>query len=87
MFPKTLEDAASQVLESLSDVDKQSVRNTRFEELITLNGFWGMGIRNRFGLLGGNRALIESLPDEERWPEAISLRIIEIVWQKLKSTT
>ena len=71
----------------MSDKDKQLIRKTKKNDLIQFHFGWGMGIRNGFCLWGGNTNLLKSAcGGSECHPDDASMRIIEAVWKKLRST-
>jgi hypothetical protein len=76
-------------VKGLDEESKQRVRSTRREDLILLHHGWGTGIRNEFGMWGGNTALVDSCiarqPGAERHPDSASMIIIEGVWQVLRN--
>jgi hypothetical protein len=80
-WPKTLEEATSQLIEKMTDTDKETVRETPREDLIVFHMGWGMAIRNGFGLWQGNDALLESCGVQH--PDDASGVIIESVWRRL----
>ena len=82
-WPTTLDAAVTRILEDLKDDDKEFVRNTSFEELIRFHRHWGMGIRNAYGLWGGNKELIVSACGGCGDPDDASMRIVEAVWRRL----
>src|SRR5262245_24625680 len=59
-LPRTLDAAVTRLLAQMSDDDKKLVRETKEGDLIRFHLGWGMGIRNEFGLWGGNDELIRS---------------------------
>jgi hypothetical protein len=86
-WPQDVEAAVSVLVSSLSDDDKAKVRLTAEANLITFHHGWGTGIRNGFGLLAGNRPLIESCIELGGPacgdPDAASGVIIKAVWNRL----
>jgi hypothetical protein len=81
-WPKTLDEAVTNILASMSDADKTQVRDTKKSDLILFHHSWGMGIRNEFGLWKGNTNLMSDCHADE--PDAASMVIIEAVWQRLQ---
>jgi hypothetical protein len=61
------------------------VRGTPRGDLIRFHHGWGTGIRNAFGLWGGNRALLDSCGGGH--PDDASMVIIEAVWKHLHETS
>jgi Domain of unknown function (DUF6794) len=82
-WPKTLEEAADVILSRLGKKDKRILRGTKREDLIQYHHGWGTGIRNEFGLWQGNEALLESCGCVH--PDDCSMKIMELVWEKLQS--
>jgi len=81
-WPKTVDEAVTRLVASLSDKDKIEVRDTPKKELWRFHSYWGMGIRNEFGLWRGNTNLMADCHTQE--PDDASMIIIEAVWQKLQ---
>ena len=84
VYPRTLDEAVERVLADLSEADRDRVRNTPRGELIRFHHGWGTGIRNAFGLWGKNRELLESLGAGGWGADAVSMQIIETVWERLQ---
>lgn len=82
-WPKTVEEAAQRILETMSEEDRKRVRETHRQDLIRFHHGWGSGIRNAFGLWQGNTALLESSGCVH--PDDCSMVIIERVWEKLQA--
>ncbi len=68
---------------TMTDEEKETVRNTPEEDLIKLHFSWGLNIRNEFGLWEGNNELIESCGEFE--PDGASSAIIDAVWRVLQA--
>lgn len=81
-LPKTVEEAVDRILAGMDDENKTRVRQTPREKLILFHHGWGTGIRNSFGLWGGNAALLESCG--EKHPDSASMVIINAVWARLQ---
>lgn len=86
-WPRDVKDAASLLLSSLSEDDKDRVRLTPEAELIKFHHGWGTAIRSGFGLWAGNRTLIESCielggPACAHADESSGV-IIKAVWNRL----
>jgi hypothetical protein len=60
MQPTTLDEAVAHLVSVLSEEDKATVRDTPEDDLIRFHHGWGTGIRNGFGLWGGNPELLAS---------------------------
>jgi hypothetical protein len=56
-WPKTVSEAVARIVARMTEEDKAVVRQTPREDLIKFHRFWGMGIRNTYGLWRGNREL------------------------------
>ncbi|MEI7825811.1 MAG: DUF6794 domain-containing protein [Chlorobiaceae bacterium] len=94
LWPKTIGDAVDRIIDTMSEEEKSSVRNTRFNELIKFHFCLGNIIRNKFGLNKGNDALMKACArtrhnDFERLfflndPDEASGFIVEEVWKRLK---
>jgi len=83
-WPKTVEEAVDQLLSSMSDEDKQTVKNTPESELIQYHFGWGTGIRNEFGLWRGNEELLVSCGSADMQPDDASMVIIKAGWKRLQ---
>lgn len=81
-WPKTLDEAVTNILAGMSDAEKARVRGTKKADLILFEQGWGTGIRNDFGMWRGNTNLVADCHAEE--PDGASMVIIEAVWQKLQ---
>ena len=87
-WPSTLEEAVSTIVAELSGKDTETLCRTKKEDLILYHHGWGTGIRNSFGLWGGNKALLRSACGGELChPDDASMIIIEGVWTRLQETT
>ena len=51
-LPKTLEEAVSNIVESLDGESRQKLLDCDIRDLYKFHGMWGMGIRNEFNLFG-----------------------------------
>ena len=83
-WPKTLEVAVNQILSTMRDKDKEIIKNAPEEDLIKFHHYWGTGIRNEFGLWGGNKELLASCGSTDTHPDDAAMVIIEAVWKKLQ---
>lgn len=79
----TLDEAVARILDQMKDEDKAVVRATPRDELIRFHHGWGTGIRNTFGLWGGNHALLAACGGGH--PDDASMVIIEAVWDRLQA--
>ena len=90
-WPRTCRAAITKIVDAMSPSDKAELRKEKREDLIQYHFGWGMGIRNEFGLWGGNRALARDCArmartkgPERLHPDTISMVIIEGVWDALQ---
>jgi hypothetical protein len=83
-WPTTVQMAVADIVKSLSDEDKATLRKTRKSDLIRFHHGWGTGIRNHYGLWRGNDKLIESACGKGCHPDDASMVIIEAVWSALQ---
>ena len=84
-WPRTVDEAVNLILIKLDDASKAQVKSTARADLVKFHRGWGMGIRNSYGLWGGNTDLLKSCGDDKViHPESCSAVIIEHVWQKLQ---
>jgi hypothetical protein len=60
------------------------IKGTPFNDLIRFHRDIGMQVRNLLGLWGRNPALIDSMPESERWPDNAGMYIIEAWWRSLQ---
>ena len=81
-WPKTVDEAVTRLVTTMSDAEKIEVRDKKKTDLIEYHLNWGMGIRNEFGLRKGNTDLMADCHTQE--PDEASMVIIEAVWQKLQ---
>jgi len=81
-WPRTVDEAVTRLLAGMSNADKERFRAEKKDDLIKFHHGWGTGIRNRFGLWGGNDALMADCHADH--PDSASMVIIEAVWQKLQ---
>jgi len=85
-WPEDVEAAVALLLSSLSEEDKATIASTPEAELTVFHHGWATGIRNDFGLWGGNRTLMEScIALGGGWadPDSASGVIIKAVWNHL----
>lgn len=74
--------AVELLIGKLSPEDRETVKNTPFDKLVRFHHGWGTGIRNAFGLWGGNAALLADCGCTH--PDDASMVIIEAVWKRLQ---
>ena len=97
-WPRTVEEAVEQLMSSISEEDKERLRNMPEEDLIVLHMDLGLAIRNTFGLWQGNKELLKScglwsIPDSAyddflpMWvhPDDASGVIVEALWKTLQT--
>jgi len=84
-WPKTVDEAVTMILEGMDEESKAKIRATAEDDLIMYHHGWGTGIRNSFGLWGGNTALRESCGSATIHPDECSMIIIRAVWKRLQS--
>lgn len=86
-WPRTLEQAVDEIVDGMSDEERNAVKSKPRDNLIEFHMGWGMGIRNGLGLWRGNDALVVSACGGERChPDDASMKIIEAVWERLQRT-
>ena len=81
----TCDGATAKLANELPPSEKARLAAMKKDDLILLHHGFGTGIRNEFGLWGGNFALIESCsgsPDTH--PDDVSMIIIERLWARLQ---
>lgn len=83
-WPASVQATVEDILKSLSDEDRATLRETRKDDLIMFHHGWGTGIRNHYGLWRGNDKLIESACGKGCHPDDASMVIIEAVWSALQ---
>ena len=83
-WPTTVQAAVTDILRSLSEENKDTLRKRKKDELIMYHHGWGTGIRNDYGLWRGNNSLIESACGKGCHPDDASMVIIEAVWSSLQ---
>lgn len=84
-WPKTVDDAVTQLVSTMDEASKKRVRDTPRSDLYKFHLGWGMGIRNQMGLWKGNAALLASCHTTN--PEECSTTIIEKTWERLQTST
>ena len=95
-WPKNVYEVVERVISVLSEKDKNSLKNSAFNDLIQFHFSLGMWIRNKFSLWNHNKemaiSLIEKFPNcviklydfEHVEPDSASMIIIEEVWKRLQ---
>jgi hypothetical protein len=92
-WPRTVEEAVSELLVALSEEDKVEIRDRSKEALLDLHFALGLDIRNRFGLNSGNVELMgacarhlrpdDPVPDFAFHQDDASSVIVEALWTEL----
>ena len=95
IWPKTINEAVELMIDTMSEVDKSEVLNTKKENLSRFHYTLGMLICGWFGLYNGNKTLLEACAltrekELERLlflndPEEAAAIIIEALWQRLQA--
>jgi len=83
-WPRTKAEAVALMIEGLTEDDRQKLKFSNQKELRMFHFGWGRGIRNSFGLWGGNKELMRSLGDEKMHPDLASAILIRAVWKELR---
>ncbi|HSM41657.1 MAG TPA: DUF6794 domain-containing protein [Afifellaceae bacterium] len=84
-WPEACEEAVDWLLRDLPAESRANLAAYKKDELILLHHGFGTGIRNEFGLWGGNTSLIQSCSgNSDSQPDAVSTIIIERAWAKLQ---
>lgn len=83
-WPVTIESAVKDLLSTMSDENKQLVKDTTKENLIRFHFGWGRSIRNHYGMWRGNDELIKAACGKPCHPDDASMVIIEAVWKALR---
>lgn len=75
------------IIKHLSEKDSDYLKNMERDELGSLHFFMGMQIRNTYGLWKRKwePKIIDGVDHAEDHPDAISMRIIEKIYDKLKN--
>ena len=84
--PKSLKEAVDLLISEMSEEYKNYVQSLPEDELIQFHFGFGLGIRNRFGLWGGNYDLLESCGSRDMHPDDASGVIIHAVWRELQAS-
>tara|TARA_R110002033_G_scaffold81286_1_gene132089 strand:- start:99 stop:392 length:294 start_codon:yes stop_codon:yes gene_type:complete len=84
-WPVTCDSAVAKLAAQLPQSDKEELAAMKRGDLILLHHGFGTGIRNEFGLWGGNFALIKSCSGRRNaHPDDVSMIIIERLWDSLQ---
>jgi hypothetical protein len=83
-WPTTVDATVKDIIASLSEKEKETVRNKKKEDLILFHRGWGMRIRNYYGLWRGNYQLLKDACGTGCHPDDASMVIIEKVWEGLQ---
>ena len=94
-WPETIKNATERIISQMSEEEKRTLRGTKKEELAKFNFGMGVYIRNKFGLVDGNDALMKACALTQYGetynifygdnPDGAAEVIIEAVWNELKS--
>ncbi len=95
IWPKTINEAVELMIDTMSDVDKSELLNTKKEDLSRFHYTLGMLICGWFGLYNGNNTLLEACANTRKKeierllilndPEEASMIIMEEIWKKLRA--
>ncbi len=95
IWPKTINEAVELMIDTMSEVDKSEVLNTKKENLSRFHYTLGMLICGWFGLYNGNNTLLEACANTRKKeierllilndPEEASMIIMEEIWKKLRA--
>ncbi len=83
--PENVEHAVVELLGRLPDDDHDTIRQMAESDLVTLHFGLGLAIRNEFGLLAGNTALLAACGSADMHPDDASMVIIRVVWKVLQT--
>ena len=81
-WPRSLDAAVDKLIASMSEADKERLRNMAEHDLISFHFGWAMGIRNDFWLWAGNDELLDSCGSFH--PDDASMVIVHAVWERLQ---
>ena len=83
--PKTINEAADELLKQMTEEDKNSLKATKKAKLIGYHHGLGTWIRNNFGLWEPDSPLMALKPPHyiPQEPDDVSVEIIEKAWKKL----
>jgi hypothetical protein len=84
-WPLDVEHAVAELLVRLPDDDHDSLRSMAASDLVTLHFGLGLAIRNEFGLLAGNTALLAACGSADMHPDSASAVIIRALWEYLRN--
>jgi hypothetical protein len=83
-WPTTVKATVTDLLSTLSEKDKETLRKTKADDLIMYHHGWGTAIRNHYGLWRGNDALIEDACGKGCHADDAAMVIIKAVWQAVQ---
>ena len=84
-WPEAVEHAVAELLGRLPDDDHDTIRRMAEADLVTLHFSLGLAIRNEFGLLAGNTALLAAYGSPDMHPDSASAVIIRVLWECLQA--
>lgn len=82
-FPSTVEGAVELLISEMEVEDVSFIRQFPEDDLITLHNSFGMHIRNRLGLWGSNKLLLNDTGKEH--PDDASMVIIKKIWDRFQA--
>ena len=89
-WPMTCDAAADMLLLGFDAELRATLRGMEKPELIRFHHGWGQAIRNGLGMWRGNTSLVKSCTegrqDDVEFPDAASMALIEVIWQRLQGT-
>ena len=95
IWPTTINDAVELMIDTMSEIDKMEVLNSKEEELYRFHYSLGMLICGWFGLYNGNKALLAACANTRKNeiehiiflydPEKASVIIIEAIRKRLRT--
>ena len=88
-LPKTVGDAANQVISALDGESLGKLRQMEESDLVGLHFGLAMWIRNAFGLWGDNRPLLEDCSSADGYlssldPDEASMVILRAAWRRVR---
>ena len=86
-IPKTIDNAIRLLYSELSEADFQFFLSATDDDLIMLHHGYGMYIRNRFRLWGGNNDLLFACDPVKKHPDNASGVIINKLWKRVRENS
>lgn len=81
-WPRTLQEAVRISILTMTDKDREMLKNTAEEDLVFFHCNWAVNMRNEFGLWHGNDELLRSCGAFDA--DGASMAIIRAVWKALR---